>query len=44
MTSQFFMNGCFVPMSLLGGEPADSIDELRSDYLLSVDQPNAARA
>jgi hypothetical protein len=24
--------------------PADSIDELRSDYLLSVDQPNATRA
>jgi aminoglycoside 6'-N-acetyltransferase Ib len=24
--------------------PADSIDELRGDYLLSVDQPNATRA
>ena len=24
--------------------PADSIDELRSDYLLSIDQPNATRA
>jgi RimJ/RimL family protein N-acetyltransferase len=24
--------------------PADSIDELRSEYLLSVDQPNAMRA